>query len=130
MKYIDQIEKDILDYVNEGNSFTSLENLEETLWVEDSVTGNASGSYTFSSYKAKGFVLSDSISVLEALDGFGYEEENEALMDYLNSSEEEREYLDEANYFNWEWYDVTTRCYFLNQAIWELFGEEDFSKVC
>ena len=29
------------------------EHLRETLWVADSVTGNASGSYTFSTWKAK-----------------------------------------------------------------------------
>ena len=58
--YLDAVKADVLDYINEEIDLTEwaglrdkLENhLNDELFVTDSVTGNGSGSYTFSSYKA------------------------------------------------------------------------------
>lgn len=82
--------------------------LNDTLWIEDSVTGNASGSYTFNRQEAKENVLNDTEAVTEAI----------------------REFCDDAitiaNHFldeDWEWFDVTARCYYLGQAIAEVLDE-------
>lgn len=82
--------------------------LNDTLWTEDSVTGNASGSYTFNREEAKENVLADMDTVTEAI----------------------REFCDDAitiaNHFlneDWEWFDVTARCYILGQAIAEALDE-------
>ena len=84
------------------------EKLNEELWINDSVTGNASGSYTFNSYKAMEYVL-DNIDLLhEMCNEFGIEAETIG-----------QKFLDEE----WEWMDVSIRCYLLGQAISEALDE-------
>ena len=73
------------------------EYLNEVLWTADSVTGNGSGSYTFSSYDA-GVNLAGNFDLLrEALEEFG------GSMDVLKDGEEAC--------------DVTIRCYLLGESI-------------
>lgn len=52
--YLRAIKEDVLNYINENNIVVTSENrdeveqdLNDTLFTYDSVTGNASGSYTF-----------------------------------------------------------------------------------
>ena len=73
--YREAVKEDVLEYIrNEINleDFDTLEELEEhlneTLWTEDSVTGNASGSYTFSTYEAEENVCHNLDLLGEALD--------------------------------------------------------------
>ena len=73
------------------------EHLHDTLWIEDSVTGNASGSYTFNSYKAAENLAYNWDLLGEALDAFGCDE---------NPIKKGP-----------EWCDVTIRCYLLGSAI-------------
>ena len=47
------------------------EKLNEDLWTEDSVTGNASGSYTFNSYEAEENICHNMDLLQGALDMFG-----------------------------------------------------------
>lgn len=78
------------------------ERLNDEMWVADEVTGNGSGSYTFDSMKAREYVLNDIDTVREALREFGTEADTIA-----------EKFLDEE----WEYFDVTARCYVLRQAI-------------
>lgn len=83
------------------------EKLNDDLWIDDSVTGNASGSYTFNSYTAREYVL-DNLDILkEAAEEFGCTDRAEKWL------------FDEA----WDDADVTIRCYLLGQAINEVLDE-------
>ena len=83
-------------------SFTDREELEEiandSLWVNDSVTGNASGSYTFSTWQAEENLCHNMDELEEACDEFGQD-------------------IGEAVKQGAEYCDVTIRCYLLGQAI-------------
>lgn len=81
--------------------------LNDEMWTADSVTGNASGSYTFSRTTAKDYVLSDLDTVREAVEEFG---EKKQFCDWFFAEE-------------WESIDVLARCYCLYGAISEAVGE-------
>lgn len=109
--YREVMKSDILDYIKweyGENPFAEFsreeleEALNECLWVSDSVTGNASGSYTFNSYKAKEYVT-DNIELCE-----------ESLQAFCVPAETISEkFLCEE----WEYFDVTIRCYLLGEMI-------------
>ena len=88
--------------------FSDREDLEEisndNLWVDDSVTGNASGSYTFNRESAKEYVTRSD-------DGM------DTLRDAVREFDCEREAFSAFLEENWEYFDVTIRCYLLGQAI-------------
>lgn len=113
--YNEAVKNDVLDYIrNEVNlsEFEDLEELEQSLnddlWTVDSVTGNASGSYTFNRYQAQEYVM-DNIELLnEACEEFG-----------TNTETVGEKFLNEE----FEWMDVTIRCYLLAQAIREALEE-------
>ena len=103
--YLEEMTEDVKNYITEEVNFSEYsdrEDLEEklydALWVEDSVTGNASGSYWFNSWKAEEALVHNLDLLGEALDEFG--------------CEDARRYLDSP-----ETADVTIRCYLLGQAI-------------
>jgi hypothetical protein len=110
--YLESIKEDIKNYIEENYTTEELKKeledreefenkLNDDLWINDSVTGNASGSYTFNRWRAEEYVK-DNLSLLcEALEEFGCI--NELGEKLLN---EEFEYL-----------DVTIRCYLLFNAI-------------
>ena len=83
-------------------SFTNREELEEVandeLWINDSVTGNASGSYTFSTWQAEENLCHNMDELEDACDEFGQD-------------------IGEAVKQGAEYCDVTIRCYLLGQAI-------------
>ena len=88
--------------------FSDREELEEiandNLWADDNVTGNGSGSYTFNREAAKEYVTrSDD----------GMDTLREAVCDFDCEHEAFSAFLEE----NWEYLDVTIRCYLLGQAI-------------
>ena len=91
----------ILENMNDW-SFTDREELEEiandSLWVDDSVTGNGSGSYTFSTWQAEENLCHNMDELEEACDEFGKD-------------------IGEAVKHGAEYCDVTIRCYLLEQAI-------------
>ena len=92
----------ILENMNDW-SFTDREELEEiandSLWVDDSVTGNASGSYTFSAWQAEENLCHNWDLLTDAVTEF----EGDTNFDILSRGV--------------EWCDVTIRCYLLPQAI-------------
>lgn len=77
-----------------------LEKLNEEMWACDSVTGNASGSYTFNTWQAEENLCHNLDLLKEALEEFGG--------DFAKALEEGAEYC-----------DVTIRCYLLSTTIWE-----------
>ena len=88
--------------------FTDREELEEiandNLWVDDSVTGNGSGSYTFNREAAKEYVTRSD-------DGM------DTLRDAVREFDCEHEAFTAFMEEDWEYCDVTIRCYLLGQAI-------------
>ena len=116
--YRESVKEDVLEYIKDEinfEDFDSLEELEEKLnnelWIDDSVTGNASGSYTFNNRRAEEYLTHNWDLLEEALDEFGN---------------------DESPIFKGaEWCDVTIRCYLLGSAISEALGEieDDFDEA-
>ena len=103
--------EDIRTYIEDNDIKVTTENREELeqdlyddLWIEDSVTGNGSGSYTFNSHEAEEYVCHNHDLLIEALDEFD-----------CNSAEK---VLQGA-----EWCDVTIRCYLLGECLHEVLDE-------
>ena len=112
--YIEEMKDDIRDYIKdtytpEEVSDLDFETLNDDLWVDDSVTGNASGSYTFNRATAKEYVLDNMELLKEACEEF--------CVDYDTIG---KMFFDE----DWETADVTIRCYLLRQAICEVLAED------
>ena len=83
--------------------------LYDFLWTEDDITGNASGSYFFNSYKAKEMVFENMETVTEALKEFCCGQSEEVADAFLNE--------------RWEFLDVTARCYVLGEAVADYVSE-------
>lgn len=103
--YLEAVKEDVLNYINENNIVVTSENkdeveqdLNDTLFTCDSVTGNASGTWTAEEYLCHNLDL-----LSEALTEFGCD------MSYLVHGAEEC--------------DATIRCYLLGQAISEVLDE-------
>lgn len=80
------------------------EKLHDELWCNDSVTGNASGSYTFSTWKAEEYLCHNYDELADACEEFGQD-------------------IGEAVKRGAEFCDVTIRCYLLGRAISEALDE-------
>lgn len=107
--YYEEVKEDVKNYINNEIDFSDFDDLEELeqflndeLWTVDSVTGNASGSYTFNSWTAQEYVLENMDVLAEALEEFGADAETIA-----------DKFLSE----DWEYFDVTIRCYVLGFCI-------------
>lgn len=114
--YMEAVKEDVKNYIDSEINFEDFDSLEEKLndelWTEDSVTGNASGSYYCNSYKAEESITHNWGLLEEALDEFG---ENDINVIKKGA----------------EWADVTIRCYLLGSAISEVLDEleEDFDEA-
>lgn len=123
--YCEAMKEDIKNYIAENYTAEEInekmldiddfsEELNDDLWTVDSVTGNGSGSYTFSRATAKDYILSDSGNV-DLL--------REALREFCVDGDTIAEkFLSEE----WEYFDVTIRCYILGGVINEVL--EDLKK--
>ena len=110
--YERNLKKDILFYICENEEFEiSKEKLFDHLWVADNVTGNASGSYTFSRFRASLNLVGNYELIAEMIDE-GFLEINNPLKDL----EPER-------------LDVCIRCYLLGKCLDEVLTSEDFKKA-
>ena len=112
--YLETVSNDVYNAITDGSYFTPeevaealqnnrddfAEKLHDLLWVDDSVTGNASGSYTFNTYEAEENLLHNWDLIEETAEAFGIEPVISS--DYKNGP---------------EYWDVSIRCYLLNQAI-------------
>lgn len=117
--YMEAVKEDVKNYIDCEINFTDFDSLEELeeklndeLQTEDSVTGNASGSYYCNSYKAEESIAHNWDLLEEALDEFG-----ENNINVIKKGV--------------EWADVTIRCYLLGSAISEVLDEleEDFDEA-
>lgn len=103
--YREAITADALDYIRgnidleewRGRRDELEELLNDDLWITDSVTGNASGSYFFSAWKAEEAITHNWDLLEEAM----------------------QEFCDECNPIEKgaEWCDVAIRCYLLGECI-------------
>lgn len=89
------------DYDSRDEAF---EALNEDFWVNDGVTGNASGSYTFNNWQAEENLVHNWDLLQEALQDFGCQG-----VDVLDRGA--------------EWCDVTIRCYLLPCAIEDVLND-------
>lgn len=103
--YLEQVTADAKEAILENMeywNFNDREELEEVahdeLWVDDGVTGNGSGSYFFSTWKAEEALCHNWDLLAEACEEFG-EDIGEAVKQGAEAC------------------DVTIRCYLLSQAI-------------
>lgn len=110
--YFDEMYEDVIEYIAENVDLTDYtedgeldrdaleEKLNDECFIADSVTGNASGSYYYSRYKAAEKVHSEIDLLIEAIECFGDEAE-----DYKRALTDP------------EYADVTIRCYYLGEVI-------------
>lgn len=103
--YREAVKDDVLDYIRNEINFTDYEDMEELyeylddrLFADDSVTGNASGSYFCNSYKAEEALCHNWDLLVEGLEEFG--------MNHTDALWKDPEAL-----------DVTIRCYVLHECI-------------
>lgn len=78
--YLENVKEDVRNYIEENKIVVTSSNLEEveqelndTLFVNDSVTGNASGSYTFSTWQAEENLCHNFELLTDALEELGYD---------------------------------------------------------
>ena len=113
--YFMAIKNDVLTYIDENYTTEELkehlankddfyEKLNDDLWVCDSVTGNASGSYTFNTWKAEENLCHNLDLLKDALEEF--------CCDYAVALEKGAEYC-----------DVTIRCYLLGSVLYVVLNE-------
>lgn len=103
--YLEAVTSDVKDYIKNEITMSDYsdrdelaEYLNDELWTVDSVTGNASGSYTFNTWTAEEYLCHNLDLLGEVLREFGGEPS------YLADKGAEA-------------CDVTIRCYLLGQAI-------------
>ena len=112
--YYEAVKEDVKRYIEDdidinealaeaGDVDALIETLNNDLWVNDSVTGNASGSYTFNTWQAEENLCHNMDLLQEALQEFG------CGIEYLERGAEAC--------------DVTIRCYLLGGAISEVIEE-------
>lgn len=112
--YFEAVKEDVKSYIeneidiekelSEAGDVDNLkDNLCDDLFCNDSVTGNASGSYTFNTWQAEENLCHNMDLLQEALKAFG------CGVDYLEKGAEAC--------------DVTIRCYLLSSAISEVIDE-------
>lgn len=114
--YRETVKNDVIEQVKDGYKENSLriykeegrdaleEYLNDELWVDDQVTGNASGSYTFNTWEAEENLCHNMSLLEEVCDEFGQD-------------------VGEAVKRGAEYCDVTIRCYLLGGAISEAIDE-------
>ena len=107
--YRENIKSDILEYIRENYSPEEIaeklaerdeweQELNDDLWICDSVTGNASGSYYCNAYRAAEAIAHNCDTLHDALWEFGCNDCNP-----IEKGE--------------EWCDVTIRCYLLGECL-------------
>lgn len=109
--YLEAVTDDVREYIKNEINRTEWagdregleEHLNDTLFVNDSVTGNDSGSYTCNAWQAEENLCHNMDLLAEALEEFGDD------LSYLKNGAEAC--------------DVTIRCYLLPQAIAEVLDE-------
>lgn len=116
--YLEAVKEDVKKYIYDNYSKIEIEEaltnkedwcdkLEEDLWLNDNVTGNASGSYTMDIYKAEENLCHNWDLIIEVNKLMGNEE---AI-------------ISDGYTYGAEYWDICIRCYLLNQAIQKAINE-------
>ena len=106
--YYEEMKKDVKEYLEENKEYLegkSYDEIYDEMFIADSVTGNASGSYTFSTYQAEENIAHNHELLKEAQECFGY-----LPTEYISKGA--------------EWADVTIRCYLLGEVLSEVLENE------
>lgn len=101
--YIKNLKNDVEEYIDENKEYLegkSFEQIYDILFIEDSITGNGSGSYTFSRQEAGENLAGNFDLLYDALEYFGNN------IEALKKGE--------------EYCDVTIRCYLLHSVLMEV----------
>ena len=99
--YYKAMKEDVKNYLEENElqlNEDTYNDIYDEMFISDEITGNASGSYTFSTYQAEENICHN--------------------MDLLQEACEE--FCCEPKIDNAEWCDVTIRCYLLGQVLSEM----------
>ena len=86
-----------------GDTYDVVEALHDVMWIDDSITGNGSGSYWFNSWKAEEAIAHNWDLISEMA--------SEYMMDFS------------VDNFSAEEIDVSIRCYLLNSVLCDLVDE-------
>lgn len=110
--YLSAIKEDVKNYIDDEitiSDYSDRDELEsylnDELWTCDSVTGNASGSYTMNRLTARDYVIDNIDELNDAVENLG-----------IDKNIIGEKFLDE----DFEWCDVTIRCNLLSSAIGEV----------
>ena len=115
--YFDAVYEDVKEYLEENmylfdrfpRNDDLISYLNDELWDDDYVTGNGgNGCYTKTTDEAQGYVLDDSETVKAALHEFSVPADE--VIDHFFDNE-------------WDFFDVSARCYVLNRAITACVGD-------
>lgn len=114
--YREAMTEDVKEWIKENIDLTEWtedregleQQLKDDLWTADSVTGNGSGSYTFNRVQASLYVLDNMDLLQEAIEEFA-----------TDPATVGDEFISE----DWEWFDVTIRCYLLGSVISDVLDE-------
>ena len=116
--YKEQVRADVREWIEyhkeqiEGlDRHDAYEVIYDSCWVDDSVTGNASGSYTFSRYEARQNFFND-----EDSDDYIFQ----MIEDEFMSADELGKKISESN---WEYIDLSIRCWLLCDAVTDVLDE-------
>lgn len=115
-EYIEQMRDDIIEYVKDNDiditasdgsvNRDAIDELYDDFFMEDSVTGNGSGSYTFSSAKAHENIIGAEDVIRELCEEWDIDK-GDLVGHFLNE--------------DWEWFDVSIRCFLLSEALEEAY---------
>ena len=115
--YFEAVKNDVLDAIPTTLNYLDwdriadlddlADELNDALWVDDAVTGNASGSYFCSTWKAEECLCHNMDLIEEVAEAFGIDPTISAGYEH-----------------GVEWWDVSIRCYYLGQAISEAIEQE------
>ena len=109
--YREELKSDIYDAIDCGSYDTiDYDVLYDLMWVDDSITGNASGSYTFNRETAKNYVMDNMEIAVEAYREFD-------CVDSFATALCNEDY---------ELIDVTIRCFLLGECLRDVLDDYDF----
>lgn len=122
--YRQSVKEDVWQYIRDNECYLAdfddkeryADRLNDDLWCEDSVTGNGSGSYTFSRYKAEENLAHNLELVADVISEFGLPKKENGRLDYFKFCEA-------------EFWDVSIRCYLLNPTIYEIIESDEFQEL-
>lgn len=99
--------QDVQEWINDNPEIVAegYKRVYDTLWTEDSVTGKASGSYTIDRWQAGEYVCSNMGLAVAAFREFS----------------DLKQFAEKVEAEEWEFMDVTIRCYLLGQVLTEAF---------